>query len=467
MAGLDTPCYVVDGEGRLAFANESLGTLLGTDAAQLIGGRCLYHTPEPAADDADALLLACLAPPPEAAAAGYLEGPWQLPPATDTLPQRARYLALDPAAGEASPILVILEPADGVVAAPPADDLDPRELHQTLARWRAETVGRYSMAGLVGRGGALARARAQAELATQSAVAVNLAGPPGSGRQFLARAIHYGGGSGTRPLIPVACGHLPDELLRSTLAALPAASSPAAESTTLLLSDVDLLSPLAQTELWSQLAGRLAPRLARAELRVISTSRRPLARAAAEGAFLAELAWALSTIEIELPPLGARLGDLPFLAQALLEAENARGGRQLGGFTPESLDKLAAHDWPRNLDELGEVVRAAHARAAGPLVAAADLPARLSQAPRSDVTPRRAAPVNLAELLADVEREVIRRTLTSVKGNKARAARALGLTRPRLYRRMVQLGLETPPPPRQPADGDPPPEIDFEESPDG
>lgn len=467
LAGLGTACYVVDGEGRLAYANEALGALLGTDPARLIGGRCLYHTPGPAEVEADAFLLALLCPPPEAAATGYLEGPWQPPAATAKAPHRARYLALDPSAGETSPILVIVEPGGEPAPLSPADELDPRDLHQTLARWRAELAERYRIAGLLGRSGALARARAQAHLATQAMVSVNLTGPPGSGREYLARAIHYGQGPGERPLVPLACGHLPDDLLRQTLAVLPATGGQAAGPTTLLLSDVDRLSPPAQAELWSHLTGRLASRVANGELRVISTSSRPLMQAVAAGAFLADLAWGLSTIEIELPPLMARSGDLPLLAQALLETENARGGRQLGGFNAEALDRLAAHDWPRNLDELGEVVRAAHLRAAGPLVTAADLPARLGQPPLAASAPRRADPVDLAELLADVEREVIRRTLAGVKGNKARAARQLGLTRPRLYRRMVQLGLETPPPPQPSGDGSPPPEIEFEENPDG
>ena len=77
----------------------------------------------------------------------------------------------------------------------------------------------------------------------------------------------------------------------------------------------------------------------------------------------------LSTITIELPPLAQRREDLPLLAQVFLEEANARGGKQLGGFSPEALDRLDAYSWPGNIDELAQMVAESHAGAAGPLVA--------------------------------------------------------------------------------------------------
>ena len=126
-----------------------------------------------------------------------------------------------------------------------------------------------------------------------------------------------------------------------------------------------------------------------------------------------------------------------------LEEFNARGGKQLSGFSPETLDQLAAYPWPGNIDELAAMVGEAFDRAERPLVSPADLPQRIYLAAAASRRPRRdAEPIELESFLAGIELELIRRALRLAKGNKTKAARLLGLTRPRLYRRMVQLGLD-------------------------
>ena len=177
-------------------------------------------------------------------------------------------------------------------------------------------------------------------------------------------------------------------------------------------------------------------------LRSIATGEQPLAEAVRHGRYRDDLAAMLSTITIELPPLARRREDIPLLAQALLEDVNARGGRQLGSFAPETLDRLVAYDWPGNTDELAEVVAESCGRAAGVVILPDDLPERLRLAAEAAARPRRKEEtIRLDEFIARIERELIRRALARAKGNKAKAARLLGLNRPRLYRRMIQLGL--------------------------
>jgi DNA-binding NtrC family response regulator len=175
----------------------------------------------------------------------------------------------------------------------------------------------------------------------------------------------------------------------------------------------------------------------------MATAAEPLIDLARRGNFNAELAAMLSTITIELPSLAQRRDDLPLLAQLFLEERNAAGSHQVGGFSQAALDRLDAYAWPGNLDELSEVVAEAHRRAAGSYVEVKDLPDRLHLVAQAAAQPRRAEEtIVLDEYLGRVERELIRRALARAKGNKARAARLLGVTRPRLYRRMLQLGLE-------------------------
>jgi DNA-binding NtrC family response regulator len=178
-------------------------------------------------------------------------------------------------------------------------------------------------------------------------------------------------------------------------------------------------------------------------MRIVATSAIELSQRVAEGRFSHELACALSTLVIEMPPLAARLDDLPLLAQAILEETNSVGFRQLGGFTPEALDQLAAYSWPGNIDELAAVVRETHERARASLIGVNDLPKRIHWAADAAAhPPRHEETIVLADFLDRVERELIARALRRAKGNKSRAAKLLGLTRPRLYRRLVQLGLE-------------------------
>jgi DNA-binding NtrC family response regulator len=206
---------------------------------------------------------------------------------------------------------------------------------------------------------------------------------------------------------------------------------------TLLLNDADQLPREVQDEMARTLSAKSFP------LRVIATSRQALGSLAAQGRYREPLASLLSTIVIELPPLAERRADLPLLAQILLEEVNSRGSKQLAGFSSEALDCLDAYSWPGNCDELAQMVAEAHQRAEGPYVESTDLPERIHLAAYAAAHPARIEEsIVLDEFLGRIERELVSRALAQAKGNKTKAAKLLGMTRPRLYRRLVHLGLE-------------------------
>jgi DNA-binding NtrC family response regulator len=205
---------------------------------------------------------------------------------------------------------------------------------------------------------------------------------------------------------------------------------------TLLLLEVDRLPAEAQQEL----AGFF--KLPGIEVPTLATTGGSLSRLVRTGKFNSDLACALSTLVITLPPLAKRSADVPLLAQFFLEEANADGGKQLSGFSTEALDRLCAYAWPRNVTELAEVVRQAHAAAAGPRVQLADLPPVVHHAAVAQARPRRAAaPIRLDEFLERIEKELLERALVQARGNKTKAAQLLGIHRTRLIRRLVQLGL--------------------------
>jgi DNA-binding NtrC family response regulator len=303
-----------------------------------------------------------------------------------------------------------------------------------------ELAGRFRPDSLIGNSPAIRRARAQIELARSVGTSVLILGPRGSGKDHVAKAIHYGR-SEFGDLMPLACDVLETNLLRSTLRALALKSEVTAKETlgTLLLGDVDCMPLEVQADLYELLRADLL------KMRVLATAARPLTTPISEGKFSLELACTLSTITIELPPLAERIEDLPLLAQAFLEEVNAGATKQVGGFSPEALDRLASYAWPGNVDELAEMVRQSHERAQGGEVAARDLPNQIQwAADAASYPPRKDETIVLEEFLARVEKELITRAMRRAKGNKSKAAKLLGLTRPRLYRRLIQLGMEQP-----------------------
>jgi DNA-binding NtrC family response regulator len=449
------PIYLLDGELTVVFLNGACRDWLGPAAEGLLGRQCRYHSDSgPEGPDAVAAGLC----PPSAVLDGQSTQSTVSCPAVDgaTRWRRANFIPLGGSGSDVIGLVAVLDADDlagqmaveDVALSGPGVEGTSAELHEQIGRFRRELAARSRSDHLIGDGPAIRRVRRQVELAAGSRCSVLLVGPSGSGRQRTAAAIHYRGigatvsGRTSGSLIPLACSVLGADLIGSTITALSAGSPLGDEAgcSTLLLNDADRLPLEVQGELTRLLLFKPFP------LRLIATAGQPLGELVSKGKYRADLAAGLSTITIELPPLARRREDLPLLAQAFLEEFNSQGARQLSGFTPEALDALDAHAWPGNLDELAQVVAAACQRAAGREIGVDDLPEQIHLAARAAAfPPKQEETIVLDEFLARVERELIDRAMTQAKGNKAKAARLLGMTRPRLYRRLVQLGMEEAP----------------------
>ena len=440
---LPEPVYVVDDQRRIVFFNQAAAEWTGFEADEMLGLEGRYHA---SPDLVGPARVACnLCPPPEVFAgeettvevACLTRGGEPMSRLVRFLPLRAGadevlgVLAL--ALGEATADEPPSEPALSDLAIEPSAD----ELHLEVQRLRQRFRERYHIDRVLGDTPAMVRVRAQIALAVRSAASVLIVGPSGSGREHIARAIHYSHALRDKdPLVPLACSLVGAELLRSTISAMLRMAPETGQRSTLLLNDVDSLPPELQRELPELLASH------EGRLRVISTSREPLTALAARQQFSPLAANVLSTLSIELPPLVERLEDLPLLAQLFLEQANARGSKQVGRFSEEALDELSAYPWRRDLDELEELVRQAHASTSTAEIKAADLPERVRLAADAAAYARRPEEtIQLEEFLAGIEQELIERALAQAKGNKTKAAQMLGMTRPKFYRRLEQLGL--------------------------
>lgn len=431
------PIWMLDADRRVVYLNEATTQWLGIREEAAVGQRCDFSW---AADEESEARLAALAPPPEVFEASGVIPARVVTPRGANLSRRAvTFVPLRDRAGVLTAVWSIAGPHDVEnLSALPADD-EPERLHHDLALLRAKLGSLYELDQLVGASPAIQRIREQIQLATQAKVRTSIQGPAGSGREQVARTIYYHQSPhGAGVLVPLSCSLLDSELLQSTVAALIHAQ-PEFEvegPVCFLLLDADQLSADAQTGLMGVL------NIVELQAHTLTTTARSLLQLAEQGTFRADLAHYLSTLQIQLPPLAERREDIPLIAQKMLEQRNAAGGKQWSGFRSEALDQLMAYGWPGNLDELRAIVDAACERAAGTRIEPADLPDVVHLAAQALAHPRRAPEtIKLDPYLERVEAELIRRALRRAKNNRARAARLLGISRPRLLRRIEQLKL--------------------------
>jgi DNA-binding NtrC family response regulator len=166
----------------------------------------------------------------------------------------------------------------------------------------------------------------------------------------------------------------------------------------------------------------------------VSATHRDLAADVAAGRFREDLFYRIHVVEIRLPPLRERAGDIPELARHLLSGI----GRADQELSPRSIDRLARYEWPGNVRELENELHRASVLAGQNAIRERHLSPRLKRAAGSAPA---AATGTLAEQLRVAEREIVRVALAESKGNGTRAARALGLTRSGLFKKIRRLGL--------------------------
>jgi DNA-binding NtrC family response regulator len=175
-------------------------------------------------------------------------------------------------------------------------------------------------------------------------------------------------------------------------------------------------------------------RVRRANVRIISATNAQLQEEVRSGRFREDLLFRINTIEIALPPLRERREDIAPLAHAYLQRHAQRYRKPARAFEPAAMSALLEHPWPGNVRELGHVVERAVLLATGDTIRATDLALK----------PPSAATARLEDLpLEEVERVLIRKALTKHGGNVSRAARALGLSRSALYRRLEHYHIAT------------------------
>lgn len=289
---------------------------------------------------------------------------------------------------------------------------------------------------------------------------VLLTGESGTGKELVAQAIHRHSLRGAGPLVSVNCAAIPEGLLETELfgherGAFTGAllSKPGrfelAEGGTLFLDEIGELSSNLQGKLLRVLQNKVFDRLGsqtprRVDFRLITATNQNLRQLVTDGRFREDLYYRLHVVAIEVPPLRARRSDIPTLAEYFLERYRPAATGKALGFSQEAMQALLLHDYPGNVRELEHLIQRAVVLAQGPLVTLEDLPGLRpgSDGAGADPLLRELLELPLEEATRSLERMLIRRALTHSHGNKAEAARLLGIHRTALYAKLKQLGIE-------------------------
>ncbi len=274
-----------------------------------------------------------------------------------------------------------------------------------------------------------------------------LVGESGTGKELLARALHRKSLRASGPFLAVNCSAIPEPLLESELFGYrrgaftdARADQPglflSAHRGTIFLDEIGDMATALQGKLLRVLQEKEvhplgAPAPVPTDVRIVTATHRDLPALVAEGRFREDLLYRINVIEVRVPPLRERPDDLEPLVSHLLGKHGAKIGKAHCVLSDEAMAAIRRHLWPGNVRELENVIERALVLGAGSLVTLDDLPDSLKGQPSHSghAGGRR---------LADVERDHIVHTLHEVAGNKAAAARVLGLNRKTLYRKLTQ-----------------------------
>jgi two-component system NtrC family response regulator len=278
---------------------------------------------------------------------------------------------------------------------------------------------------------------------------VLIVGESGTGKELAARAIHQRSDRARGPFVAINCGAIPDTLLESELfghekGAFTGAHVQrkgrveTAQGGTLFLDEIGELPVALQVKLLRFLQERVIERVGGREaipvdVRVIAATNVDLKKAIVEGRFREDLYYRLAVLELSLPPLRERQGDIELISGAFLQRYVAQYKKKLNGFSQQALRVLETYQWPGNIREMENRLKRAVIIAEGAKVAANDL----ELTPASD----KYEGIGLKEAREAVERELVTQAITRNKGNLSRAAVELGISRPTLYELMEKLGI--------------------------
>ena len=330
--------------------------------------------------------------------------------------------------------------------------LKSRDLEHRVETLESQLNEKYGMENIVGESDAMKQVFDIIRQAALTQASVLIQGPSGTGKELVAQAIHRLSTRAKGPFVAVHCAALSATLLESELfghekGAFTGATVQRkgrfelADGGTLFLDEISEIDPSIQVKLLRVLEERTFERVGSEEtievdIRVIAATNRNLRDAVLQGKFREDLYFRLNVVDITLPPLSERAGDIPLLASRFLKEYSEKNGRQIEGMTPDALNILEAYAWPGNVRELRNTIEKMVVLSRSERLTARDVPANIRDAVKSGGGVTLRTPVLASGSLAETERRKIMAVLEKNGGNRTRAAEELGISRRTLHRKL-------------------------------
>ena len=317
--------------------------------------------------------------------------------------------------------------------------------------------------GIVGNSPEMMDLLSEARQVAEARSTVLITGESGTGKELFAKAIHQMSPRNGKPFIAVHCAALNENLLESELfghekGAFTGASErqigrfERADGGTLFLDEIGEITPATQVKLLRALESRTIERVGGSQpisidVRLLAATNRNLKEMVDHGTFRDDLYYRLNVVNLKLPPLREHREDIPLLLNHYLKLTAEDNGKQLGGFTPETVKVLTSYNWPGNIRELRNCVERMVVFSRGSSLTLNDVPVEIRQAVGEQFQEKaRQQQSNLqqSENPLDIranEKNVIIQALAQCGGNRSRAAELLGISRRTLHRKLHEYGI--------------------------
>jgi len=312
---------------------------------------------------------------------------------------------------------------------------------------------------LLGQSQKMEQLRELIERVARSQAPVHIYGESGTGKELVAHLIHDAGARRDGPFVPVNCGAIPTELMESELFGHKKGSFTgavadkqgliqSAEGGTLFLDEIADLPLHMQVKLLRVIQQKSVRPVGEAreipvDVRILSATHKNLSALVAEGKFREDLFYRVNVIEVRVPPLRERLGDITEIAESIVKRLGKQTGNRSLSITDNALQVLEEYHFPGNVRELENVLERAATLCSGGMIDAGDLQLRPKAAAAEVAIQSSVAPgEKLGDALEDIERDAIVRALEQTRYNKTKAAALLGMTFRSLRYRIKKLGIE-------------------------
>ena len=289
---------------------------------------------------------------------------------------------------------------------------------------------------------------------------VLICGASGTGKELVARAIHYNSDRRHGPMVPVNCGAIPEDLLESELFGYEKGAFTGALKTrigrfeladggTVFLDEIGDMSPALQVKILRVLQELEFERVGavksiKVDIRVIAATHRDLEKAVKQGTFREDLYYRLNVIPVTLPALRERKSDIPLLTRHFIEKFNREKKQDIEGISPEALKYFMRYHWPGNVRELENIIERLVILKGKGIIEQKDLPEKLLGSEWADMIPSVDIPdsgISFNTAVSEFERELILRALNKTHWVKNRAAKLLQLKRTTLVEKMKKIKL--------------------------